>query len=69
MPLDPERRMTMVIRLLQKRPVSMEELAKMHLVSERTVRRWLEEIVDRGFRLVREGVYPTSPYRILRKKK
>jgi hypothetical protein len=47
----------------------MEELAKMHLVSERTVRRWLEEITARGFRIVREGVYPTSPYRILRKKK
>lgn len=67
MQIDQERRLTQVIRLLQKKPLTAEELASAFLVSDRTVRRWLEEIADRGFRIVREGVYPTSPYRILRR--
>lgn len=68
MPIDQERRLTQVIRELQRQPLTAEELANMHFVSERTVRRWLEEIANRGFRIIREGIYPTSPYRIIRKK-
>lgn len=62
-----ERRLTHVIRLLTRHSWSIEELTIFFQVDRRTVRRWLEAIEERGLRIVREGVYPTSPYRILRK--
>ena len=64
-----ERRMLSLVRLLERKPCSIGELADQYGVDKRTVRRWLETLERRGLRIVREGVFPTSPYRIMRNKR
>lgn len=53
------------IRLLQKKPRTIAQLARQFRKSERTIKRWLTEMRDRGHRVVREGVSVESPYVIV----
>lgn len=57
-----------LILLLQHKSMSIDDISESLDVSRRTVRRWLEEIEEQDLPIVRMGVYPTSPYRILKSK-
>lgn len=64
-----ESKMKELIKILKTGSHNVHDLQCFFGVSTRTVRRWLEEVEARGYRIVREGVYPMSPYGILSKKR
>jgi transposase len=53
------------VQLLHTKPHTIPELAERFKKSERTIKRWLQEMRDRGHRVVREGVAVESPYCIV----
>lgn len=53
------------IDLLKRKPTSIAKLAKRYHRTPRSIRRWLELMEERGHYVIREGVKPNSPYRIV----
>ena len=53
------------IALLVEEPQTVPQLAARFERSERTIKRWMSEMRERGHRVVREGVDVDSPYVIV----
>lgn len=53
------------MKLLGSTPQTIPELATRFKKSERTIKRWLEEMRRRGLRVVRDGITVESPYFIV----
>ena len=60
-----EKDLEKAILMLKARPYKVTSLSKKFKKSERTIKRWLVELGDRGYRVVRNGVEVDSPYVIL----
>lgn len=52
------------VELLCDNPYTIPELAQEFSHGERTIKRWIEELRRRGFRVVRDGVSSKAPYYI-----
>lgn len=60
-----EKAMKEAIRMLQTKPYTALELAFRFGKTERTIKRWMNEMRERGHRVVRDGVDLESPYMIV----
>lgn len=57
-----------VVLLLEVRPCTVAELSRHYRRTPRTIKRWLQELRNRGERVVRDGIQLESPYAIVKEK-